>query len=478
MPRSVRFLDNPAFRHRARARLTQPSRSAGWALTTSCFFALLLVLGSGPGGALAQEEDEGEFGEPGQALIRVIHTSPDAPALDLYAGDRIVASGLVQGDVTGFLPVPAGEMALRFVPTGGSIETAIVETRFDLVDGAVYEVVALGQLREIDGRIYEIDRTRFEEPGKARIRFLHFSPDAAEVDVVLGEEELLFDGADFADATGYVEIPAGQHTINLKASDPALASSAGPMETVNLEAKDGGVYDILAIGLTENATFGLLPLSATSDLPCGVVLGIGGLGDACVRVVHASIDTPAFDLYVDDGQSPIVEGLSFAAGSEFVSIPAGERAIRLVTTGSRADEPVREAKIELVAGTAYDLAALDLQAQLDVRALELDLSPLGAGQARLQFVHAMPNQSGLTMTLSSGEPIYANLEFPDLSPSLEIPAEPLDLSVLEAVEAGAVLATARGFELTSGLVFTLYVIGNGDGLVAKLLTLTAPAVLA
>ena len=173
------------------------------------------------------------------------------------------------------------------------------------------------------------------------------------------------------------------------------------MATVNLEAKDGGVYDILAIGLTENATFGLLPLGATSDLPCGVVLGIGGPGDACVRVVHASIDTPAFDLYVDDGQSPIIEGLSFAAGSEFVSIPAGERAIRLVTTGSQDDEPVREAKIELEAGTAYDLAALDLQAQLDVRALELDLSPLGAGQARLRFVHAMPNQSGLTITLAS-----------------------------------------------------------------------------
>ena len=65
-----------------------------------------------------------------------------------------------------------------------------------------------------------------------------------------------------------------------------------------------------------------------------------------------------------------------------------------------------------------------------------------------------------------------------MSPSLEIPAEPLDLSVQAAVEDGAVLATERGFDPTSGLVYTLYVIGNGDGLVAKMLTLTAPAVLA
>src|SRR5215203_2474196 len=213
MPRSVRFLDNSAFRHRARTRMTPPTRSAGSVFTTSCLLALFLVLGTGAGGLLAQEENESEIGKPGQALIRVIHTSPDAPALDFYAGDRIVAGGLVQGDVTGFLPVPAGQMAISFVPTGGSIETAIVETRYDLIDGGVYEVVALGQLREIDGRIYEIDRTRFAEPGKARFRFLHFSPDAAEVDVFLGEEELLFDGADFADATGYVEIPAGQHII-------------------------------------------------------------------------------------------------------------------------------------------------------------------------------------------------------------------------------------------------------------------------
>ncbi len=478
MPRSGRFLDNLAINGFTRPTSSPQCRSVGSTFTFSILLTLLLFLASGPGGALAQDDEEGEFGVTGQALIRVIHTSPDAPALDLYAGDSVVASGLIQGDVTGFLPVPAGEMALSFVPTGGSIDTAIVETRFDLVDGGVYEVVALGQLREIDGRIYEIDRTRFEEAGKARIRFLHFSPGAAEVDVFLGDEELLFDGADFADATGYVEIVPGQHTISVRASDPALALSSGPMATVNLDAKDGGVYDILAIGLTENATFGLLPLGATSDLPCGVVFGIGGTGDACVRVVHASIDTPAFDVYVDDSETPIIEGLSFAAGSEFAAIPAGERAIRLVTTGSQDGEPVREAKIDLEAGTAYDLAALDLQEQLDVRALEQDLSPLGAGQARMRFVHAMPNQSGLTFTLASGEPIYANLEFSDMSPSLEFPAEPLEISVQAATEDSGVLWTERGIDPTPGSVYTMYVIGNGDGLVASVLTLTAPAVLA
>lgn len=478
MSRSVRFLDKLATRVPALPFSSPPSWSAGPAFTLCTLLALLLVLASFPAGMLAQEGEEGGFGRPGQALIRVIHTSPDAPALDLYAGDRIVASGLVQGDVTGFLPVLAGQMALLFVPTGGSTDTAIVETRFDLVDGGVYEVVALGQLREIDGRIYEIDRTRFADSDKARIRFLHFSPDAAEVDVFLGEEELLFDGADFADATGYVEILPGHHTINLRASDPALASSAGPMATVSLDVKIGGVYDILAVGLTASATFGLLPLGATSDLPCGVVLGGGGPGDACVRVVHASIDTPAFDLYVDDSDAPTIEGLSFASGSAFVAIPAGEHEIRLMTTGSPVDDPVREAKIDLEAGTAYDLAALDLREQLDVRALELDLSPLGAGQARLRFVHAMPNQSGLTLTLASGEPVYANLEFPDMSPSLEIPAEPLEISVLPAGEDVSVLWTERGIDPIPGQVTTLYVIGTGDGRVATVLMLTTPAVAA
>lgn len=477
MPRSVRnviILKNVS---RLRTTSRHNGRRMSPAFALICILALLVGAASGSGQTYAQGGVAVEFGDPGQALIRVIHTSPDAPALDLYAGDRVVASGLVQGDVTGFLPVPDGQMALRFVPTGGSLDTAIVETRFDLVDGGVYEVVALGQLREIDGRIYQIDRTRFKELGKARIRFLHFSPDAAEVDVFLGEDQLLFDGADFADATGYVEIIPGQHTINLRASDPALAASAGPMATASLDAKDGGVYDILAIGLTANATFGLLPLAATSDLPCGVVLGTGGPGDACIRLVHASIDTPAFDLYIGDNELPLIEGLSFGSGSEFVSVPAGKHDIRLTTTGSR-DDPVREAKIDLEAGSAYDLAAMDLVAQLDVRALALDLSPLGAGQARLRFVHAMPNQSGLTMTLASGEPIYANLEFSDVSPSLEIPADPFEIAVWEAIQEGAVLTTERGFDPEPGMVYTLYVIGNGDGLVATVLTLIVPAVLA
>ncbi len=81
----------------------------GGRLMIACIFVTTFFGWQGVGA-----QDDGEdgvaapFGDPGQAFIRVVHASPDAPALDLYAGDRVVASGLVAGDATGFLPVPDG----------------------------------------------------------------------------------------------------------------------------------------------------------------------------------------------------------------------------------------------------------------------------------------------------------------------------------------------------------------------------------
>jgi len=442
----------------------------------SCLIVLALC---GWRGADAQEDTAedggGAFADPGQALIRIVHASPDAPALDLYAGESVVASGLVAGDATGFLPVPDGEQGLRFVPAGGTLDSAIVETRFDLEDGGAYEVVALGQLREIDGRIYEIDRTRFDVLGMARFRFLHLSPDAEELDLVAGDETLIFEGADFADATGYVEVEAGTYALSLQSSDPAdAATNAAALVESELNLAEGEVYDILGVGLTQDATFGLLPLSATSELPCGVVLGGSGGTDGCVRVVHASADTPTFNVLIDDGETPLVTGVEFASGSGFVPVPPGKHSVTLVATNPDSDEPLREINVEIDSGTAYDLVAVDLRAQLDVRVVALDLSPLGAGQARLKMAHAMPNQSGLTLGLTNGEAIFGDVRFPDVSQSLEIPVGALDLEIRTATDEAVILATVSGLDLVAGSVSVLYIIGAGDGTVAGVLILTSP----
>ncbi len=452
----------------------------GWRRNGAIVAVCLVVFALGVGrGADARDggsdEGGGPFGDPGQALIRIVHASPDAPALDLYAGDSVVASGLVAGDATGFLPVPDGEQGLRFVPAGGTVDSAIVETRFELVDGGAYEVVVLGQLREIDGRIYEIDRTRMESPGMARVRFLHLSPDADELDLVAGEETRIFEGADFADATGYVEIDAGTYALSLQSSDPAdVATNAAALAESELVLDEGEVYDILGIGLTQDATFGLLPLSATTEFQCGAVLVGGGGTDGCVRVVHASADTPTFDVLIDDGETPMVAGVEFASGSSFVPVSPGKHSVKLVATDLDSDEPLRETKFEIDAGTAYDLVAVDLRAQLDVRVVALDLSPLGAGQARLKMAHAMPNQSGLTLGLINGEAIFGDIRFPDVSPSLELPAGVLDLEIRTATDEAVILATVTELDLAPGSVSVLYIIGVGDGTVAEVLTLTSP----
>mgnify|MGYP000285877340 CR=1 FL=1 len=79
-----------------------------------------LLLGGSVGPASAQEED---------AQVRVVHNSPDAPAVDVaVAGGPVLFSNVAFPDATGFAEVDAGT--------------------YDLEAGTVYDVFAIGTLAD------------------------------------------------------------------------------------------------------------------------------------------------------------------------------------------------------------------------------------------------------------------------------------------------------------------------------------------
>lgn len=473
-----RSAQSGAFRERPRAqrwprielkRIWRPGRF-GSPVGLALLFALMPL-----GFASVSAEDSEETVVSGEALIRVVQASPDAPALDLIADERVMASGLVFGDATGFLPVPDGEVTLRFVPAGGAPETAVVEVSFDFADGQAFEVVALGQLREIDARVFEIDRTKIEEPGKARLRVIHLAPDAGRVSFSVGGEEPLFDGVEFAEATPYEEVTAGSFPLTMRSADPAAGDQPGALAETELTVPAAGVYDLLAIGLLADGSLNLLTLAAMSELPCGELLGTGGHDNACVRIVQASPDAPAVDVYLDDLPASIAEGLEFGDSTGFMPVAPGEHAIAVVPVGKPRDETLRESSVDFAAGAAYDLAAVDLVAQLELTAIPLDLSPLPPQEARLRLIHAIPNQGGIVLTLGNGDALFSEVGFPDASPVRELPAGAVDLAARLAADPNEVLVQTAGVELEAGLSYQIYAIGQLEGGTARLLILSAPA---
>ena len=82
------------------------------------------------------------------ARVRVIHASPDAPAVDIaVAGGDVLIENLAFPDASDFLTVPAGSYDLEVRPTG-TTDVALDLPGAALEAGMVYDVFAIGQLAD------------------------------------------------------------------------------------------------------------------------------------------------------------------------------------------------------------------------------------------------------------------------------------------------------------------------------------------
>lgn len=151
-------------------------------------FSLLAV---GPDGAIGFVKQN-----PG---VYALHASPDAPAVDLFAGDVELADDLRFGKLSGSIQVPPGACNLDFFAHAQGGERpqgspAASVTTPSLAAGEQYLAIATGFLAN-GGPKFQL--TAFQEgfalddAANARIRVIHASPDAPAVDVgVAGQSSI------------------------------------------------------------------------------------------------------------------------------------------------------------------------------------------------------------------------------------------------------------------------------------------------
>lgn len=199
------------------------------------------------------------IGMAGDACIDVIHASPDAPAVDVYLNGTKALENLAFGEFSGWVAVPAGEHQVQVVPTGADVSSAVIDAMVTVEAGAAYQVAATGLVANIAPQIYQVDLSDLGE-GEARIRVIHTSPDAPEVDIAVKGGDVLIPALAFPNASDYLVVPAGAYDLEVRPAgtmDVALDLSG-----VTLEA--GMVYDVFATGTLADGTLGVLVIPSTT----------------------------------------------------------------------------------------------------------------------------------------------------------------------------------------------------------------------
>ncbi|RLM63023.1 DUF4397 domain-containing protein [Halorubrum sp. Atlit-26R] len=208
-------------------------------------------------------ETDGEDGADEEALVRVVHASPDAPNVDVFVDDESTLQDVPFRTVSEYLSLPAGEYAVR-ITAAGDADTVVFDDTVAVEAGTASSLVALGELNDdsFEVRAFADDVSAVAD-GEARVRLVHCSPDAPAVDVVpAGGSDPLFADVAFGEASDHATVPGGAYTLEVR---PAGGDTAAA--TFDVELAGGTASTGFAMGYLD-------PESAAADEPFDLTLAV------------------------------------------------------------------------------------------------------------------------------------------------------------------------------------------------------------
>ncbi|PKM51451.1 MAG: hypothetical protein CVV02_05805 [Firmicutes bacterium HGW-Firmicutes-7] len=177
------------------------------------------------------------------SYIRILHAVPNAPAVDVYANDTMIARNLPYNKFTEYLQVPPGPYNIRIYPSGEKNDD-VLDADLTIPSNTITTIAAIGLLPEID--LFPIlDPEQDIEPGKVCIRFTHLSPNAPPVDITLPDGTILFDDVMYEEVTDYLCINPGRFTLQARVA----GTDQVVLNVPNIRLKPNRFYTVYAVGL-------------------------------------------------------------------------------------------------------------------------------------------------------------------------------------------------------------------------------------
>jgi len=399
--------------------------------------ALLATAAFGLAACNSSDDDD----EMPTAQLRVVHASPDAPNVDVYANGSRVLADVPYKAASGLLTVPAGDLPLRVTVAGTDTAVdAFTNALPTLEAGKIYTVFAAGKLAEI-APLAIVEDNSVPAAGQLKLRVVHASPSAGNVDIYLTAP-----GADLAVATpalsnvafradsGVLPVNAGSYQVRITAA----GSKTVAYDSGTLELAVGEDFVVAAVDADNDVSpVSLLLLTRDAASP------VTELADARARVraIHAIPDAPAVDVLANG--TALFSGVSFYAVSDYAAVPAADYAVA-VATAVGGTEVISQA-LTLDKASNYSVFAIGLAAGSGATAprflvAEDDLTMPSAGNAKVRVVHASPGAPNVDV-YAAGNRVLANVPYPAVSDYLQVPAGSYTFDVRPAGDADTVVQT-------------------------------------
>ena len=188
------------------------------------------------------------------AKVRVLHASPDAPAVDVHLDDAIVAplTNVPFGAISDYLPVPAGDHNVKVYATG-TTDSPVIDADVTVAAGTSYTIAATYPVASITAQV--IEDTPSASCADAQVRVVHFSSDAPAVDIATAgaaPADAVIKNLAFPSASDYLDLPGGTYDLEVRLAGETTVALALPDVTI----EDCNSYSAFAVGSAASPAVG------------------------------------------------------------------------------------------------------------------------------------------------------------------------------------------------------------------------------
>ncbi|QLG89223.1 DUF4397 domain-containing protein [Chitinibacter bivalviorum] len=403
----------------------------------------LVILAAGTG-LTACGGGSGSTPAASTAQIRVVHLSPDAPNVDVYANGAKALSNVPYKAASGLLTVPAGDLAVKVTPTGST--TSVISATLPLAKDTLTTVLAVNEVAKIEPLVIS-ELTTLPTAGKARLRVVHAAAAAPAVDVYvtaptadLSTTAATLSAVPFKGVSGNLEVPPADYRVRVTAA----GTKTVVYDSGTLPVPAGA--DLLAVAVPQSNGAAPISLLLVNRNASNNVTEVADV-NAKLRVVHASPDAPAVDVLANG--AAVLSNVPFFTASNYLTVAAQKYTVNLNLAGTATTALSQD--ITLDRANNYTVFAVGLAAgtpALQYLVAKDDASLPATGQIKVRVVHASPDAPAVDVYANDAL-VMSNVPFPAVGDYLKVPAGDY---VFKLRAAGAAASSAPAF--TSGTVST------------------------
>ena len=422
-----------------------------------------------------------------EAQNRVIHTSPDAPAVNVKIDDLTAVSDLDYAESSGYLPVGAGskDIAVEAIIPGGNMDVLDVND-FTLDAGGRYTVAAVNNTADIEPLVAN-ESAATATSAEVALAVVHASPAAGAVDVYVTAPGVDVAGVDPSfsfDFKGQIDagaVPGGTYRIQVTGmNSKTVVYDSGPVDLTPFGGQKLMLFAISTTSDTGKAASPIKLLVATDDSHL-VLYDTDTMSGA--RVVHASPDAGTaaggpVEVFASSSALPVspaelITAFSYTQAEPGVDtlafVPAGDYVFDVAPDGAGIGSTVHTSPaLTLNQGSEYTVVAAGYVLTTPAFGLLAteDNNRSVITQASVKIVHAAPLAGAVDVFVTvagqfttsdvvnglAGAPLLDDFVFGEITEYVAVAPTNYDIRV---VAAGAVAINIENFNLAAGSVSTV-----------------------